>query len=574
MRKTIILFLLFITGLLPLSASIKPEQTLWGFDGRIQINRMNPVSILFSNPSPEVFEGQVMFQKTDGIGARIGAPQVQHLFLGPYAFRWVQFYPYIRDKDEQFVCFWGRGSNNSFFLRTPSKNEAAVVMFTSPNSTISSKRIRIRPFPEHLFPPSVSMTGALKAAVIEETPEFTPVQNEAFFNWLYGGGKLFLLPDSRGIYPRFQGKSSVINSPEQEFKIGQGSVKKLPASLSYISASSIGIPPPKIIKPKKKDDYNDNQYRISNITNELFRKLREDVKTNHNWGLIAFVTVVYLILIVVVNYIIARKTRKVGLPLIFFAITVILFSLLFALIGRRGYGEKSQLTSISFAKAIGNGNFDVAQWMNIFVTDGDYYRITYPATTNFYSTCQTMESVNGRITNGLKGDFYVDIPLYSSRSLYHRGMMAVLNAKVISADFTFSKQGVMEKADIKLGKDFPKIISQAHAVYKGHFYDMAADDVEKTISLSSAPITMKKYAEEWSEHNYYPGYYDNEDRDFSEIAKSMVPSLIFRNKPLADDEKVHLYILTRSPNQFNALGEKIKTEKGFTLYYFQIESKK
>lgn len=581
MLKKVTFLIFFITCCCPLLGSIKAEESLWGFDGKILPQNFNMVSILFSNPSPEAFEGTIKLQKLDGAGGKLGAPQIQNIFLGPYAYRWVQFYPYLRNGGETWLCSWGRGKDRIYVLNAPRKGPKSVVFFKSSNSSFSSKKIRIRSFPENLFPPSVSLTDGLRAAVLEETPEFTPLQNEAFINWIKAGGYLYLLPDNNGLYPRFQGKSAIINSSASEVKIGHGLVKKLPRDINFISAGSIGVPNENKLKlqdAKGENILSQQDYRIAGITDDLFRKLRYDVKTNHNWGLIAFITVIYLILIVVVNFIIARKTRKLWPPLIFFGITVFVFSLLFAFIGRRGYGERSQVSSISFARSLGDGNFDVSQWMNIFVTSGDYYRISHNSPVNFYSTCQTMEKVNGEVNNGAKGDFYVDIPLFSSRSLFHRAMINDPGSELENVDFT-DRDGELVKLDIKLKKDFSGKVLKACAIYKGYYYNLVAKrandqwELSFNLQMSGSPIKISEFYQQWNDYGYYRRYGDRDDEDFTKVVEKMVEPLIIRNLP-DDDNKVNIYIMGESPPGFAAKADQIKRENGFVMYYFKLKGKK
>ena len=567
MHKTITIYILLFIGLIRLDAGITAEQFFWGFDGRIATNRFNPVAIMFSNPSPEAFEGQISFQKTDGIGIPIGTPQVQHIFLGPYSHRWVQFYPYIRSSQEKWRCFWGRRKGESFIVTVPSKGAPAIVFFAAGNSMISSKRIRIKTFPEHLFPSSVSMTSNLKAVVLENMPEFTPVQNNAFLNWIKGGGTVYLLPDSGGSYPRFSGKLSTINSSENILKIESGKVEKLPTTITHISPASIGMSPPEVKKKDDKKNQHNDYYKEAGTADELFRQLRTDVKTNHNWGLIAFITVIYILLIVVANFFIARKSRKPLKPLLFFVLTVFVFSLIFAFIGRRGYGEKSQISSISYAKSLGDGNFDVAQWMNIFVTSGDDYRITHPAECNFYSTCQTMERVNGVTGNGIKGSFIVDIPLYSSKSLYHRAMMSAPKAKIKSVSLK-SDGMTLQALKVTLDRGFPGKVEKGIAVCGEFLYDLDFSKSKKELSLTGNSTAMQEYRQNWT--NSYYGFQQN--KDFVEVVKSMIPALIFRTKEKENNE-VNLYILSGMPDSFKAQGEKIKKENGYTLYHFKLKNR-
>ena len=102
--------------------------------------------------------------------------------------------------------------------------------------------------------------------------------------------------------------------------------------------------------------------------------------------------------------------------------------------------------------------------------DGAWYTLTHPCPQNLYSTCSQMEAVNGMIQNGRDGNFRVDIPLYSSRALFHRGRFSGpdLSLKVVEW-----KGGEQLESFAVEGAPLKGIV-EAWAGYRGSVYAMAA----------------------------------------------------------------------------------------------------
>ncbi|WP_298866422.1 hypothetical protein [uncultured Gimesia sp.] len=84
------------------------EEAIWGFTNQRPTGQCIPLSLLLSNNTPETFDELVQLNRLQYNGTKVGAPLYRRVFLAPYTSQWVQFYPYIIDKQqENWSLNWG-----------------------------------------------------------------------------------------------------------------------------------------------------------------------------------------------------------------------------------------------------------------------------------------------------------------------------------------------------------------------------------------------------------------------------------------------------------------------------------
>jgi hypothetical protein len=93
-----------------------------------------------------------------------------------------------------------------------------------------------------------------------------------------------------------------------------------------------------------------------------------------------------------------------------------------AQVGKRGYGERAEVQSVGYARALGRGAWDVSQWVNAFVTTSGAYQLAHRGEPNLYAFPPDDE-VDGVISAAGGGAVTTRIPLYSSRSFLQRARM-------------------------------------------------------------------------------------------------------------------------------------------------------
>ncbi len=551
--------------------SLDVEQWRWGFDGRAVENRLTPLSIMVSNPSPDPFEGVVTLWKIGPMGTRIGASLHRKVFVGPFSSKWIQFTPFVRDDNADWRVFTDRNSR-PVTIKAPKIGGPVAVLLTSGGVALMKRKIVAPPMPEHLFPPSAALTSGLASVVLDHDPEFTPLQTRAFLDWLKGGGKLWIVPSVSGQFPTFSGDLAALNFPGDKMNLENGIVRKLSRGQGPLTARKMGVP------AKIQADQSSTFYLDPPI-DYVFRYVRKRIKTHHNWGLIFFISLLYMALVTVGNYMIGRKAKTPLKPIAFFIVTVLLFSMLLAWCGKRGQGEKSQINSMAIAREVAPERFLVEQWVDVFATSGDYYSVSYSGDDpSFFSGCREENVFNATIANGVNGLIEADIPMFSSVQFYHAEMENLPNIGIES--FKSSFDGAIAKfMELKLSPDFPSPILDAVAVAKGKFYQFSntggglykAFGNEKQATLSSR---IKK----WNDSGRpYQMFDDDTEKD---SVRSLLIPLIIRSRGgdpalgdffpslAANDDKVDIYVLATMPDAMKCSNKSIKTEKGYVLFHF------
>ena len=537
------MFRLFTVAYLLLSFQVfalEVGKVQWGFNNQVKKQTFNFVSFEVINDSGRVYDSFIALEPK-GMGVQTSIHK--KLFLNPGQRKVIQFSCFIENNNDDWVVKWE--GNERFIQRPPESNGSFIYLNAGFNSTRLRKGINL--FQDALFPSAVSMTDDLNGVALDHNPDWSPRQKEAFMDWLKKGGEVFLINDRSGSQPKFTSLMSELNNSESRFRVGNGRVIR--EKVSIVSFD----------KPFVDASSRNNEYEAD--SNEYFQALQYLVKTDHNWTLIYFLIFIYLVVIGPVNYLIGKKTRDWKVPNLFFLAAVIGFSLLFSIIGRRGYGEETKLTSVSLADVIDKGQYDVQQWTNIFVTSGDLYSLSHKGSPNFYYSFS--EIGKKTLIDSEAGTFTADIPLFSSRRMIHR---AKLKGPEISAELVPGK-GVNSTA-VKISMNETSIdkvwIVRGGVVYR--------------TSQSSGIYEETKPIESYYGNNYYGDEYENA---YVEIEKILINSLQLSRKTLYNNytdtklnkNMIYAVVRTKTPKNFHFSGGNIPGEEsGWTYYRIYINT--
>ena len=568
---------LALLGAVPAEA-LEVRQVLWGFDGRVVPGRFNPVSVLVANPGQGTFDGPMTFAATLGFGGTRGAAYVQPVFIGPQGSRWVQFEVFIGMGSEEFTLVWGRGAKEreTFDRQLPTSPPACVWLVDETNAF--ARPGAFKAFPDQLFPTTVAATDGLDAVILDYAPRWEPARREAFLDWLRRGGTVHLAHGAGGELPVFTDTLAVLNGDGETTRVGAGQVvrHRVPrAELRPETLAARGFPPRELKQPK--------DAVIHNFEETLYQRLASLTRPKVKWWLLNVLTFLYIAVIGPVAW---RTARRMDYRWAIggFLGVVAAFGLAFGIVGRRGYGESQTVHSLSIARSLGGGRWDVTQWLSAFATSSGQYTLTHAAEANLYATASSDDSSRGQILNGKGGNFLADIPLYSSRSFTHRGVMqgddlgvAVDNLGATAEKWDLSEPK-LKALRIKPGPGFPKDAFEVAVVYRDSLYKLKVRDGFWEVADSGESFHAVFSREKLQSLTYDFNHYGSDDTTTPAVRlRQVIPLLQARalgaeaitphlpERPLADNQ-LRLLVAAPAPAGFHMQGQGFGHENGVVLY--------
>ena len=558
--RNAVLFLLLL--LAPAAEALNVVEVRWGFDGRAVPDRINPVSILLFNPSSKPYDGLLSLSKRDAFGARLGAGVVEPCYLSPSASRWVQFYVPVEEPEETWTLAWGEGSLERAVLPVARLGAPATVMLdeSEPGGHRSGAVPRL---PDELFPTDVSCLDGLHSVLLDHAPRWERVRRQAFLDWLRCGGIVHVLHGEDGKFPMFSDEMAVLNSGAGRARIGAGLVVWDEVSRDQVAGdylASKGFPPLEL-------KYSATASREL-VEDAIFERLESLSAQRHNWSLIYVLGICYIALVGPVGMVIGRLWRDWRRTLVLYLGVVTLFGTLFLVVGRQSAREGATVYTFSWARPLGQGDWDVAQWSSAFVTSSGIYRIRHPSSYSLYAVWKRRETMNGTIRNGLDALFETEIPLYSRRTFEHRGRFRAEPLNLALGVW----EGSEDLTDFSLTGPVPAGTLAACAFYNGKLYPLALETNRLGLPGRQAmPIS-------WS----VPAGQDEAEASGNDMEgefKQMLPSLIlwitgrtegasyyYWDQPATRDQ-VQVFILAPSPESFNLSQGSLGRERGYTAYH-------
>ena len=599
-----LLALLILCGGTGSARALDVDRVLWGFDGRVQVGRFNPVSILVSNPTPTPFDGTFRLRRSTGAGSRVGAVIVRPVFVSPFSSRWMQLYPYIIDENDQWRLRWDGGQEIVLSRPRVVKKPLPILLVAEDDAT---GRGALKRFPENLFPASVTGTGTLTIAVLDHAPRWTATRSRAFLDWLSGGGTLHLFQDRDGSRPVFSAGLDALNTPTARFAVGAGTVIRHAVPLgsadkTLIQTKLLGagesITPPSALKSDTKQAdkttntdmtgwQNSADSLYGNPTPSLFSALRVMTRARHPWVAIYLLSFVYLGLMFPGFLILGRSRLDLRWAYTAFLGVIGLFSLVFLIVGRHGVGEQTAVHSVMIARVLPDGSYDVTEWASVFAQSGATFSIEHAGTGRLYSTAQDNEPVPGTIQNGPDGRLTVDIPPYSWRPFLARRKVTA-NPWTISVAQWQAGAG-LDRLSLIAGKRFPAAeqILDVKVLYRNRLYSMRV--AKERLELSDAGSPLADY---FNNHDLDTDVLDSvpvadvdhaDDADHRLVTRAfrmLLAPLIAGNLELTTekqaeqfalpDDRLRLFVYAETPVELKLQSGALKNHSGYVLYSIDL----
>ncbi len=611
--------------------AIDIRQTMWGFDGQVVAQRFNVFSVLVDNSAANPFEGTIELRKLM-LGKQVDAVLVEPVYLAPYSSRWVQFYPYIKTDPGNWEVRWGKGATNSMTPPSMRIGEPAAVLLDDPDAIPDSSGA-IRRLPENLFPPHSTATDCLAAVVLDHVPKWDPARQKSFVEWLKRGGRVFLLQTNDNRFPEFSGELQVLNLESPQRRVGAGTVYRverhrrqldLPfvervivAGIEPGADSAADVPPPEPPKPADPaGNFNSlNDYGFVNFKWDpeaaLLTNLKAMSHPDHSWILIHFLSLLYLGLVFPGCLLAGRKFQgDFRVTFGFLLGMVLVFSLAFLVVGRRGYNESTVVHSVALARQSPAGALDVTQWSNAFVINGGDYSFTHEGSGRIYSSCQEYELVQGEIRNGPDAHFLADMPPYSSRTFSHRNHLAAPPIEVAVEEWqtmqdqspppmtvrstttapVFRNDRALDQLKLRKVRNFPTEYVELYVLYGRKLYRLKETagglELASESSTLSAAIRLADYDEFRSLVNPR-GYWPRQpfsppvrEPTMNDVFKAMFYPLLARSLDLTDQlevekfslppDRARLLIYAPLPASMQVKDARFTKQDGYVLYSLDV----
>ena len=227
---------------------------------------------------------------------------------------------------------------------------------------------------------------------------------------------------------------------------------------------------------------------------DLFAELRKLTQPEHLWWLIFLLSLCYVGLIFPGCWILSRQ-RNLHFLTTYGCIAGLaaVFSLMFLLIGRRGYGETTSLHSVAIAHAEDDTHASLLQLTTLFVTEGNTYSVTDRDRQTLLASGASEESVDASMTSGNTASFVSRIPPYSSQAILSRRRIETENWNL--AVTSLNEQGdELKNLTIAFGEKFPNDpLMECLVIHGRNLHRTIIDRSLKSISLVSHRELLRSF---------------------------------------------------------------------------------
>ena len=463
----------------------------WGFDGQVRTATYNLLTVEVRNPTSDPWEDALVLSRSAGV-ARVGLPHSVPVFLAPGQVRRVQFAVYVANETDAWSLRWEVGQLQGFDVPMARQGQAGFVLLERDGS-LQAPIKNLRTFRVDSWPTTVAVTDSLEDVVVDHVPDLDGPRRQVFLDWLAKGGRLHVLLDPGGRRLRFgdgfegfDAMAEESNPAWERLRYGAGEIYRYPLTRGMIDKGGFrrkGLEFNQLETRERDDqDIRDEAYRPDELLKD---SLRQRVQPEHAWELIFLLALGFVVLVGPVHWWLVRRREVLGPrpatrrryargvsvddgeqeygevlgsrwsptgvgrlsgslgwvgSIVYLVAVVMLFTWLFLRVGARGYGESTRLDTVAVAEALGGGRWDVDAISNLFVTDGDRYRVDVPGDQGVVSAGPVREPVRGRAIQGRDAHLLLDVPLFSSRPYVRRSVVS-LDGPVVTTSGSWN-QGV------------------------------------------------------------------------------------------------------------------------------------
>jgi hypothetical protein len=562
------------------------QDVQWGFDGKTTERTFAPLSVLVQNNSAETIEGKLRLTKAVQLSQQIDAVYEQDYFVSGFSSRWVQFTPFVISDFESWRLEWGPGRDQRMEVPTPRNGDPATVLVFDPEDVPDAGGV-LRRFDQALFPVSVTGTDSLRGVVLDHVPDWQGARVQAFLDWLQRGGRVYVLHNRDGEFPRFPESLSLLNRPDDRYRVGGGLVKRLPlqaADIDFETAQSQILQDERETLPgavrRAAETSPFGNLMGWDRDRQLFVDLEIAARFHRNWWFVYLAVMLYLLAMYPGCYLLGRKLPDWRLFYAAFLGTAALFSVGFTWLSRVGSTETNRVRSVAVAHQLDHGLYDMTQWSSVAALYGRNYVIEHSGSGRLYTTAQEFEAVNGTVRGANGGGIEVDMPPASTRTLLHRSRLPGPGLGLQINELSVEQQR-LDRLRLTLGATASGF-ELGCACYQGQVYDLVQAPGGAVLQGRGRPAAsyLTQYEDVVLLNRRWRASDDEELDDEEVLFHNMGRTLVgnsfhlqhqFQAEDLLlGDDLVRICLYAEMPDEFRVQGDDFPDQRGRVLYVIDV----
>ena len=561
------------------------ESVHWGYDGRAVVPAFNPLTLIVHNSSGSDLSGILELQRLRGGYWTVGLPIRLSVFVSPGQRRPFRFYPYVLGQFDDWRLTWIDPEGNRRVLKTaelkPRMGVPTTVLLETPGRLTQSGG-RLRTLDETWFPPVSTATDGLAGVVLDHVPRWDLPRRRSFLQWLERGGTVHLLETRSGKAVVFGGDLKVLNGNNAVTRYGTGRVIRQPFGVADIPAGfSTGVKPEKRAGTDNLSAGYDFEPFGAIDDSALFSALRSMTRPHRNWSLIYVVCLVYMGLLFPGGFLFGQGDRDYRAVLALLVGIVVVFSVVFFLVGRRDDISTFVIRTATVAHHRLDGDLEYQQWIEAAVNRGGNYRFTHHGRGRLYSTAQNLEKVVGTIEHGATAALAVQLPPYSSSTFLARGRLPESSIGMTLVDFQATGEQ-LQVMSVSIGDDFPGPIHQASALVGDRFYSLVQRDGLLQLSRQGGGrlVHFGRSGGGRLSWSFDPDF--DQFREVEEVYDSMFDSLALRSLGLTTREsaahfrlppdQIRIFVYAPASDSLLVQTDESNDQVGFVLHTWDVQT--
>ncbi|TWT49951.1 hypothetical protein KOR42_37690 [Thalassoglobus neptunius] len=585
---------------------ITVSEVQWGFDGRVLLDHFIPVTFQVHNLGPNPWQGELKLQRTIRQREHVfGGTYVQPVTLQGEETRWVQMVVYVPNDVEDWSLSWGPDKNHSVDFPPVVEGERATLLVYDTDGVQQGSSV-LKRMSEDRFPTTIAALDGLRGLILDSPPFWQGARIRALRDWLYSGGRIYILFGPDRTYPVFPKAMDFLNRQEDFFQIGQGTVQRIPLTADEFSLEEartqlfneeLTDKKQQILKEKLERQQTPVLAQAMEVSQsvwtknaDIFRELIEFSKFQRKWWLIYPAVIAYLFLLFPTCFQIGTEQRAVRTFYIVFLSSALLFSLVFALLGKVGGGVRSRIRTVAVARTLGDGAFDVTGWSTLANVFAGEFDVEFAGTGGSLTTAQEVEAADVNMLTGTDCWASAKMPPDSRQTFHYRTRVTTDFGQPVLLTHSISGLRLLS-ISIDISEAISQDPLQAFVIYNGTIYELDVTSPTLTLATGKKPTDLETYLyrpysfgfNTWNAWNLQSTGDEEEDEKLIGLLRYKVMNRLLVGSSFGLTESVdpiqlklpdgtaRLLILAELPEEMRAKTDHFPDQEGVVMYFYDFE---